>query len=608
MKRYSADEYVKRIEALRKEMITAGTEFYYVPGGDFHMSEYVCDHFKCREFLSGFDGSNGEMIISADGAYLWTDGRYFIQAAEQLEGTGIELMKMGEPGVPKISEFLKEHMNAGQTLGFDGRCVSGGSFGRLKEALAGKEISYKTDLDLVGNIWSDRPALPDGKAWLLEKRFTNLTRAEKLALVRQEMEKAECDVLIIASLDDIAWLYQFRGSDIEYNPVTLSYTVIMRDTATLYMSPGKATDIRAALENDGVTVRDYEDIFEDLGTLDESLTVWTDIERINVKVLDSIPVNANRILRWSPAFTLKGVKTETEVENERSAHITDGAALTKIICYLKGLHDSDELKEGKVTELSIASKLLGYRKEAEDFIEESFAPIIAAGPHGAIIHYEPDETTNVPLRDNDIVLMDTGAQYLRGTTDVTRTVVIGEPTEKMKTLYTAVLKGNIALSSAVFKKGTSGRRLDILARKPLWELGYDYNHGTGHGVGFLLNVHEGPQNISSGPSGMGDTPFVPGMITSDEPGVYLEGEFGIRTENMIVCVPKDSTEFGDFYGFEVLTLVPFDRDLIDTEMLTEEEIRIIDGYHRCVYEELCIFMDENERKWLAETTRPLIDF
>ena len=422
------------------------------------------------------------------------------------------------------------------------------------------------------------------------------------------MDKAECDVLVVASLDDIAWLYQFRGSDIEYNPVTLSYTVITPDAAALYMAPDKAADIREALEKDGVVIKDYEDIFGDLEKLDESLTVWTDTERINVKVLDSIPSKAKKILRWSPTFTLKGVKTETEVEHERSAHITDGVALTKIICYLKGLHDSDELEKEKVTELDIASKLLGYRKEAEDFIEESFAPIIAAGPHGAIIHYEPDETTNVPLRDGDLVLMDTGAQYLRGTTDVTRTVVIGEPTEKMKKLYTAVLKGNIALSSAVFKKGTSGRRLDILARKPLWELGYDYNHGTGHGVGFLLNVHEGPQNISSGSSKMGDTPFVPGMITSDEPGVYIEGEFGIRTENMVVCVPKESTEFGDFYGFEVLTLVPFDRDLIETEMLTEEEIRIIDEYHRCVYEELCIFMDENERKWLAENTRPLIDF
>ncbi len=608
MKRTSAEEHVNRIEALRKEMITAGTDYYYVPGGDFHMSEYVCDHFKCREFLSGFDGSNGEMIVSSEGAYLWTDGRYFIQAAEQLEGTGIELMKMGEPGVPKISDFLKTHMENGQTLGFDGRCVSGGAFDRLKEALEGKAIVYKTEDDLVGNIWNDRPELPDGKAWILENRYTNLTRAEKLSLVRTEMDKAGCDVLVVASLDDIAWLYGFRGSDIEYNPVTLSYTVVTRKEAVLYMEPSKAEDIRTALERDGVVIKRYEDIFDDLKAMDAGHRVWTDKERINVKVLDSIPSDAKRILRWSPTFTLKGVKTETEVEHERSAHITDGAALTKIICYLKSLHETDELNEGKVTELDIASKLLGYRQEAEDFIEESFAPIIAAGPHGAIIHYEPDESTNAALRDNDLVLMDTGGQYLRGTTDVTRTVVIGEPTEKMKRLYTAVLKGNIALSSAVFRKGTSGRRLDILARKPLWELGLDYNHGTGHGVGFLLNVHEGPQNISSGPSGMGDTPFVPGMITSDEPGVYLEGEFGIRTENMIVCIPKESTDFGDFYGFEVLTLVPFDRDLIDTEMLTEEEIGIIDDYHRCVYEELCIFMDEKERKWLAETTRPLIDF
>ena len=606
MKRVSASEYVKRLEDLRKEMITAGTDYYYVPGGDFHMSEYVCDHFKCREYLSGFDGSNGEMIVNADGAWLWTDGRYFIQAAAQLQGTGIELMKMGEPGVPKISEFLREHMESGQTLGFDGRCVSGGAFDRLKKALGKKEIVYKIDADLAGNIWRDRPSLPDGKAWIFESK--SYCRTKKLELVRDEMKKADCDHLVIASLDDIAWLYGFRGSDIEYNPVTLSYTLITPDKAILYMDPDKAADIKEDLEKDGIIIKGYEDIFDDLKNADPSGTFMTDRERINIKVLDSIPASAKRINDWSPTYTLKGRKTEGEIYKIRSAHVSDGAALTKIIYYLKSLHGTEELKSGKVTELDIAAKLLELRKKSDDFIEESFAPIIATGAHGAIIHYEPDETTNVPILDDNLVLMDTGGQYLRGTTDVTRTICIGTPTFRMKMLYTAVLKGNIALSSASFKKGTTGKRLDILARKPLWDLGADYNHGTGHGVGFLLNVHEGPQSISTGFSRSCDTPFEPGMITSDEPGVYVEDEFGIRTENLTVCVEHDPTNFGEFLGFEVLTMVPYDRDLIDTTMLTKKEIRLINEYHRTVYEQISVYLDENERRWLAETTRPLIDF
>lgn len=605
MKRQSAECYANRLQALRNEMNTAGVDVLYIPCGDFHMSEYICDYFKCREFISGFDGSNGEMIVTSSDAFLWTDGRYFLQAAQQLEGTGIVLMKMGEEGVPSIPEFIRDEVPEGAVLAFDGRCVSGGFFDRLKEKLGDKKLSFITDTDLVGRIWDDRPSLPEGKAWILDDSYTGKSRVRKIELVRKLMAHEGCDTLIVASLDDIAWLYQFRGSDIDYNPVTLSYALIVKDEAILYMDPDKASDIRDELTRDGIMIRDYEEIFEDFPKMSGVKRVWYDPECTNLRLISSIPEDAETIKKWTAPMVLKSVKTETESENERSAHISDGLAVTRIIHYLKRLHGTEELAKGSITELDIADRLLGYRKQADDFIEESFAPIIAAGPHGAIIHYEPDAETNIPIMDDNLVLMDTGGQYMRGTTDITRTISIGTPSPKMKMLYTAVLKGNIALSSAVFKKGTGGKSLDILARSPLWNVGYDYRHGTGHGVGYLLNVHEGPQSISNGPSSRGNTPFEAGMVTSDEPGVYIDGEFGIRTENMILCVPRGENEYGKFLGFDVLTMVPYDRDLIDTDMLAPDEIRKIDDYHREVFDKLSPFMSDEEKTWLCEVTTPL---
>ena len=605
MKRFTSDEYVKRITALRSEMLAAGTDVYYVPGGDFHMSEYISDHFKCREYLSGFDGSNGEMVITADGAYLWTDGRYFLQAEEQLQGTGITLMKMGQPGVPRLSDFIKDSLKDGDSLGFDGRLVPAFFFDTIKKKTEGLDIAFITDIDLVGNIWTDRPALPSGKAWILDDSYTGLSFADKLEKVRAKLSEDGCDMLVMSSLDDIAWLFGFRGDDIDFNPVSLSYAVISADSCTLYMDEDKCADIREVLESKGVVIKGYEEVFCDLKAMDPSLKVSLDRSCTNLKLTSSLPGNVKTVDKPSPTVLLKACKTQTEVENERKAHISDGAALTKILYYLKKIQGSSELLEGKITELDVAEKLLSYRAEADDFKGESFAPIIATGAHGAIIHYEPTPETNVPLENNTLVLLDTGGHYLRGTTDVTRTVSVGTPTEKMKKLYTAVLKGNIALSGTVFKKGTCGRTLDILARKPLWELGYDYNHGTGHGVGYLLNVHEGPQNISTGSRTNGDTPFEIGMITSDEPGVYLAGEFGIRTENMMVCVPHTENDFGVFYGFETLTMAPFDRDLILTEDMTETEIKAVDEYHKKVRETISGLLDEETAKWLAEVTRPL---
>ncbi len=606
MKRADSEEYVKRLDALRNEMFAAGTDVYYVPGGDFHMSEYISDYFKCREYLSGFDGSNGEMVITKDGAYLWTDGRYFLQAEEQLQGTGITLMKMGEPGVPKLSDFIKDSLHDGESLGFDGRLVPAYFYDIIKKKVDGNDIAFITDIDLVGNIWKDRPSLPSGKAWILDDSYTGISFDEKLSKVREKLSKDDCDMLVLSSLDDIAWLFGFRGNDIDFNPVALSYAVITSDKSVLYMNEGKAEDIKDVLTSKGVEIKGYEEIFCDLRAMDHTLKVSLDRSCTNLKLTSSLPGNVKTLDKPSPTVLLKACKTETEIENERKAHISDGAALTRILYYLKKIQGTPELLEGKITELDVAEKLLSYRAEADDFKGESFAPIVATGAHGAIIHYEPTPETNVPVENNTLILLDTGGHYMRGTTDVTRTVSIGTPSEKMKKLYTAVLKGNVALSHTVFKKGTVGRTLDILARKPLWDLGYDYNHGTGHGVGYLLNVHEGPQNISTGVRTNGGTPFEIGMITSDEPGVYLPGEFGIRTENMMVCVPKIKNEFGEFYGFDTLTMAPFDRDLIDVSMLTNEELDMINRYHESVCETISDLLPEEVRNWLYEVTKPLI--
>ncbi len=587
-------------------MNATGTDCYYVPDADFHMSEYVSDHFKAREYLSGFDGSNGQMVITKDEAYLWTDGRYFLQAADQLEGTGIKLMKMGEPGVPKIHDFLTACLNDGQTLGFDGRVVPYSLYEKLIKSLSAKNVRIVNDTDLVGTIWGDRPPLPSGKAWLLDKKYTGTDITERLANVIKELDALKCDGLVLSSLDDIAWLFGFRGDDVEFNPVTLSYAYVSRNETVLFMDDEKVSDIRSYLEDNGVTVKKYADIFTYLRSAGENKSILADFETSATNLLTCLPGSAKKINRITPVRELKACKTPAEIENEKDAHVSDGAAVTHIIYDLKMLQGSAELAEGKVSELDIAEKLLGYRKEADDFIEESFAPIVGTGAHGAIIHYEPTPETNAVIRDGDMVLLDTGGQYLRGTTDITRTVIVGRPTDKMKKYYTAVLKGNIALSQAVFRAGTSGKSLDIYARKPLWDIGIDYNHGTGHGVGYLLNVHEGPQTISV--SAVSTYPFKEGMITSDEPGVYIEGEFGIRIENLTVCVEKNKTEFARFLGFDVLTLVPYDRDLIDCDMLTEEEIKVIDEYHEQVYQKLAAFFDKKIRLWLRDITRPLIDF
>lgn len=602
----------KELELLRLKMHEIGADAYIIPTQDFHSSEYVGDYFKCREYVSGFTGSAGELLVLDDFAGLWTDGRYFLQAGMQLEGTGITLMKKGEIDVPGMVEFLGKYKNNRAnsnkntvfTVAFDGRCISPSFYADLKRAL-GKGTHYITNIDLVDQIWTNRPGISSNPIWELNMRYTGENRLERMNRVRAKMKEVGADVHILSCLDDICWLYLIRGSDVDYNPVPLCYTVIYEDHADLYLCIEQVKpELKENLLKDGVTLKPYNRIYDDLASLNTGIVLY-DNESINVSMLEALG-DLPSIITDNPTSNYKGVKTTSEAENEKKAHIKDGVALTKLLIYLKKeMRESSEFKEGLITELTLADKLDNYRKEEEDYLYQSFAPIIASGEHGAIVHYDPTPETDIPIRDHTFLLMDTGGQYMQGTTDVTRTVSIGDITPKMKFHYTLVLKGHLALVNAVFHEGAYGQSLDMLARGPLNQHGLDYNHGTGHGVGYLLNVHEGPQSIRYKIGDVKPSVMKVGMITSDEPGVYITGKYGIRTENLMLCVEKKNTEFGRFLGFEFLTLAPYDSDCILAELLTEDELTTLNQYHEKVYQTLKGALSDKYADYLYEMTRPL---
>lgn len=594
-----------RLSALRGYMLKKKLDAYIIVSDDFHGSEYVGEYFKCREFMSGFKGSAGTLLVTMEDSFLWTDGRYFIQAEEELKKTGIKLMRMGEEGVPTLTEFLVKALRKEMTLGYDGRTINQKFAENLRKKLEKKNIKIVYDIDLVDKVWKDRPSLSAEPVWELDEKYAGISRKAKLSLIRDELKENEADCTLIASLDDIAWIYNLRGNDIEYNPVALAYTIIYKDKAVLYINLEAVPEkIMASLQKDKVVVKPYLDIYDDVKAMKDVKTVMLSKETVNEKLVSSIDKDIQILDVENPSTLLKAVKNKNEIENERTAHILDGIALTRMIYYLKKNYLSEEFKRGEITELSVAEKLLSFRMEQEGFIEESFAPIIASGDHGAIIHYEPTKKTDRPIEKDTFLLMDTGGQYIYGTTDVTRTIALGNLSVEMKRNYTAVLKGHLGIASAVFKEGTDGGNLDIIARAPLWELGLDYNHGTGHGVGYLLNVHEGPNRISM--RGSKPAAFKAGMITSNEPGVYLEGKYGIRTENMILCKKAFKTDFGKFLCFDTLTMVPYDKSAIIVDMLTDKELELLNRYHNTVYEVISPFLPEEESEWLLQETLPII--
>ena len=583
---------------LRAVMEQHGVDYCLVPSNDFHGSEYLSSHFKSRKWVSGFTGSAGTLLVGKDWAGLWTDGRYFIQAAQQLEGSGIELMKMGEPGVPTLNGYLEQHLQKGQVLAFDGRVVStrqAEGLGKLAEKCG---ASIACEDDLVGEIWTDRPALSAKPAFELPAEVVGKSRAEKLMDLRAALAKEGADAVVIASLMDVCWLMNLRGADVACTPVMLSFAAVTAEKAVLFVNPAVLSDeIRRNLENDGVTIRAYEDVYAFVRGLDASGKVMMNLNVVNSKLKACVPQGMEIIDKVSPTNLPKACKNEKEVDNFRIAHIKDGAAVTKFMRWVKtnvGKIDMDEI--------SVAEKLAEFRAEQPGYIGPSFEPIMGYGPHGAIVHYSATEESCAKLEAKSFLLSDTGAHFIEGSTDITRTFALGELTEDEKKFYTLVLKGNLQLGNAQWKAGCTGANLDYLAREPLWRLEADYNHGTGHGVGYILSVHEGPQSIHWGRSA---APLEVGMITSNEPGFYLEGAFGVRLENLTAVKEVTTNGYGRFLRFETLTMVPFDLDAVIPELLGEECRGILNAYHAKVRKTLAPYMTDEENAWLADATRAI---
>ena len=589
----------QQLTDLRAAMARQGVDMYLVPTDDFHSSEYVGDYFKCRRYLSGFTGSAGSVVVTADWAGLWTDGRYFLQAADQLSGSGIELMKIGAPGVPTLEEWIAGHLSPGQTLGFDGRTVSAGMYRRLKEKVEAAGAAIRCEMDLVGEIWTDRPPMSAEPVWELSAEVVGESRADKLSRLRKALAEEPADSIVLSSLKDICWLLNIRGNDVACTPVVLSFMAVSAQRALLFINPAVLSpEIRAHLEADGVEICPYEGIIPYVKALPAG-RVMMHRATVNCAIVSAVPPEVEIVDKPNPTALWKACKNPTEVANMREAHLRDGVAVTRLMYWLK-----KNIGRVHMDELSVAEQLEGYRREQPDYIGPSFSPIIAWGPHGAIVHYSATPETNAEVQPRSFLLADTGGHYLQGTTDITRTFAMGPLTEEEKRYYTLVLKGHLALGAARFPYGVTGMNLDYLAHAPLWAIGQDFNHGTGHGVGYILSVHEGPQGFywKLGP-GRTPVPLEPGMITSDEPGFYLEGKFGVRLENLVVVCETETTSYGRFLHLEYLTMVPFDLDAIDLDLVEPGEKALLNAYHAQVREKLTPRLGPEEAAWLAEATR-----
>ncbi len=592
----------ERLQALREEMKSRSLAAYIVPTDDFHSSEYVGNYFKAREYLSGFTGSAGTLLVEPDRAALWTDGRYFLQAEQQLAGSGIRLMKSGQPGVPALADYLAESLSEGDVIGFDGRCVTGAFVEKLKEKTGEKRIAFYGEEDLAGLVWRERPPLSAEPVWELSTAYAGLSREEKLAAVREKMTKRQADAFLTTALDEIAWLLNLRGNDVKNTPVFLAYFLLTENCAALCaQKEAFSEEIREKLGQAGINLYPYEGIEELTAALPLGTRLLADEGKVNYRLLQAVPEGVKRVGGESPIALLKAVKTPREITNIRQAHEKDGAAVTRFIYWLK-----TNVEKGTVTEMGAADQLEQFRSGMEGYLGPSFDPIIAYGAHGAVVHYEATPETDAVLRPEGFCLADTGGHYIEGTTDITRTIALGELTAEEKRAYTLVLKGHLRLGAAKFLQGVCGQNLDVLAREPLWQEGLDYNHGTGHGVGYLLSVHEGPQSfrwrITKEASCV---PLEEGMILSNEPGLYLTGKFGIRHENLVLVRKGEKNDFGQFMYLEPLTMVPFDRDAIDEKLLTVEERKLLNDYHQRVFEAVSPWLAGEELLWLEKATAAL---
>ncbi|MEG2066808.1 MAG: aminopeptidase P family protein [Tannerellaceae bacterium] len=586
----------ERVATLREAMKAHQIGAYIIPSADPHLSEYPADRWKSREWISGFTGSAGTVVVTTDKAGLWTDSRYFLQAAEQLEGSGIELYKLALPETPSIQDFLLHELQQGQTVGLDGQTYSAEEARTLENRLRRKQIHLDTSTDLINEIWKDRPALPANNVFELPIEFCGQATPEKLDAINTRLHEAGADCTLLAALDEIAWTFNLRGTDVDYNPVAVSYAFISEEESVLFIQPDKLTaDIARHLKKEGIILADYSKIGDYLSRLPETTVFLVDMNKTNVALFNALPAGCKIIEGTSPANYLKSIKNEQEIAGFRKAVVKDGVALTRFYIWLE-----KQLAEGAiVTEMSIAEKLTALRAEQPLYITDSFETIAGYAAHGAIVHYSATPETDAALQPEGLLLMDSGAQYFDGTTDITRTISLGEPTEAMKKDFTRVLKGNISLAKCKFPAGARGSQLDILARKALWDCGVNYLHGTGHGIGHCLNVHEGPQSIRMEENA---TPLRPGMVLSNEPAIYRTGAYGIRTENMMLVREDSETEYGKFYSFETLTLCFIDTRLVVVPMLSAREHAWLNKYHQQVYETLSPHLNEEEQAWLKAKT------
>ena len=593
-------DIIRKTECLRREMKQEGIDIYIVPSADFHGSEYVGGYFKTREYLTGFTGSAGTAVFTADKAGLWTDGRYFIQAEAQLEGSGIRLFRIGEPEELTIGEFLENELPEGGVIGFDGRVIDLAE-GEKYRNIAGKKGGHIQDsFDLADRFWEERPPLSDEKAWLLDEKYAGESTASKLARVRRKMDLACADVHLLSSLDDISWLLNIRGNDVAYCPVVLAFAIIEKNSVRLFADAGKfSKDIQNVMKANNIITEPYESVYSAAETLN-GRKVLLDPERTSYRLYHSIPGDAKIIKMENPSVLMKCIKNSTEVENIRKAHLKDGIAHTRFLYWLK-----NQIGRTTVTELDAAEKLEQFRALQDGFLEPSFAPISAAAEHGAIVHYSADEKSNAPLREGTLYLSDTGGHYLEGTTDVTRTVAFGSIPEEQKRHYTIVARAMLRLANAVFLYGAGGASLDVLARDAFWQERLNFNHGTGHGVGYLLNVHEPPINFRWKEGSRPAQIFEENMVITDEPGIYIEDSHGIRLENELLVQKDVKNEYGQFMRFEILTFVPLDLDALLPECMSEEEKEMLNDYHRKVYEKISPYLNEEEKTWLRHAVRPI---
>ena len=610
----------ERLLNLRNQMKEAGVHCVVIPTSDYHNSEYVSDFFMARKYFSGFTGSAGTLVVTPDEAALFTDGRYFIQAAKELEGSGITLMKMGEPGVPTMTEYVDQKLQQGWTLCFDGRVITSSKGSELEEIAKKHEGQVRFDLDLCDAAWENRPALIHHPVWILSEEYAGESVEEKLTRVREEMKKEEAGIHVLASLDDIAWLYNIRSNDVECCPVVLAYTMVTKDRALLFAEEGFAagedTSARERMEKAGVEIYPYDRFYEMLGSVAAQATkeekasrVWIDESQVNFRVLKELQkicteegaqAGTSLLNKENPTTLMKAIKNKTELKHTRRAHIRDAVAVTKFMYWLK-----KNIGSIPMDEVSVAEKIDGLRAQQEGFIELSFPTISAYGTNGAIIHYGAKKETCAALKPEGMLMIDSGGHYIDGTTDITRTFILGPVTPEMKKHYTLVLRAMLSMRATRFLHGCTGANLDIRAREVLWEHGLDYKHGTGHGVGNILNVHEGPQSFRWKllPDSGKPAVFEEGMITSDEPGIYLENQYGIRIENEILCRKGEKNEYGQFMYFEDLTFVPIDLDGVELSQMSELDKERLNDYHAAVFEKLKPCFEGEELTWLRHVTR-----